>query len=252
MTREDLKRRSKTLDEKDLSQYRDAIANANVRNDIEEIKHIIIDINKTESQQDLEIWRQYYLAQAHSLIADSFFKGKTYEMAYNHAKSAVDTLSGLSRQSSADVEVYALLGGALGRLAAGVSDPVSKATLGMKSDRALQLALEDGPENPRALFMHGRSLLLKPRLFGGNKKQGIKVLSDARERFLDQSTPEDPLPKWGLEETCFWLAYGLLHFNRFDEARSALAPLLDQEPKYYLVEPMLSRIDEKEHKARHG
>ena len=243
---------AKIMDQIHLTHYRNAIAEANIRNDIEAMQRIIIDIKEVTAESKLEIWRQYYLALAHFSIANAFFKGKTRDMTYRHAKSVVDTFSSLSRQPAADTEIYALLGGALAQLAAGASNPVSKASFGMKSDRALSQALETGAKNPRVLLVHGRSLFLKPRLFGGNKKQGIEALSKAREYFLDQPVPEDPLPAWGFEEACFWASYGLLHFNRFDEARAALAPLIERQSKYYLIETMLSRIDEKEHKRHHA
>ncbi|GAB4573019.1 MAG: hypothetical protein Tsb008_06880 [Rhodothalassiaceae bacterium] len=235
----------------DLIQYRDNLDYFARICNIGEMKKIIIDINKYSYEDKYyELWRKYYLSRAHSLLSDSYYKGKTEEIAYNHARNAADALNGLERQASADAEIYALLGGVLGRVAAGAADAVSKANLGMRSDRAIARALECDPGNPRALLMHGRSLLLKPRLFGGNKKRALAVLGEARERALDARRPDGPEPAWGLEEACFWLSYGLLHFNRYDEARAALAPLRDLEPVYYLLKPMQDRIDEKERLAR--
>ncbi len=240
----------------DIREVRDRLNSAHLRCDIKGVRRIISELGRCDEDDGADrFWRRYYLARAHAVIADSFFKGKTTEMAFNHARRAADALSALERRNDpvVDAEVYALLGGVLGHVAAGAPDPVSKAATGLRADRALAQALASAPDNPRALLMFGRSLLLKPRVFGGNKKAALATLEKARERALEPVQDDAlPLPDWGYEEICFWLAHGLLHFNRFAEARAAIRACEEVRPDFYLVEPMLRRIAEKETGRRAG
>lgn len=80
------------------------------------------------------------------------------------------------------------------------------ASMGRESKVHLTTALEQAPDNPRALYVRGMGIFYTPAVFGGGKKKAKPFLERAREIF-DASTDFIPLdPHWGRRETAALLA----------------------------------------------
>ena len=75
------------------------------------------------------------------------------------------------------------------------------AGMGRESKAHLTTALEQEPDNPRALYVRGMGIFHTPAVFGGGKKKAKPYLDKALETF-EALTGTDPLePRWGQPET---------------------------------------------------
>ena len=68
---------------------------------------------------------------------------------------------------------------------------------GQQYSRAVNL----DPENPRATYMQGQSLMFTPEMFGGGRDKAIPVMEEAVEKFKAWEAPSEIHPDWG-EEDC--------------------------------------------------
>ncbi|WP_262247024.1 hypothetical protein [Parapedobacter soli] len=83
---------------------------------------------------------------------------------------------------------------------------VRGASMGRESKTHLTAALEQEPDNPRALFVRGMGIYHTPAVFGGGKKKAKPFLDRALEAF-DAIDSDAPLaPRWGRRETAQLLA----------------------------------------------
>lgn len=63
------------------------------------------------------------------------------------------------------------------------------------------------PENPRALFMQGQSLMFTPEMWGGGRDNAIPVMEKAMEKFEAWEKPSEIHPDWGQEDCAKMLAF---------------------------------------------
>lgn len=117
--------------------------------------------------------------------------------------------------------------------------PMKGRTLNPKSKKAMKKAQNLAPNNPRVWLISGRQDYFTPKMFGGDKEQGLKKFEKAA-RLAEQETVEDPLqPSWGHAEAYAWIGYAHMEAERYDEARTAFDKALEITPDYAFVKNVL-------------
>jgi len=135
-------------------------------------------------------------------------------------------------------ENAALLGATLGqKIAIGVS-PFTAMRLGRRSNRAMDVAAELGPKNPRVFLVRGIGALFKPKLFGGGVDKASAELERALSLFQGDTTA-GPYPSWGRSEVYQWIGMTRARQGRVGEAREAYLHVLDVNPGNLFVRDSL-------------
>lgn len=143
----------------------------------------------------------------------------------------LDRMGDLLARESDFVEGYVLEAACAGNLIS--SAPERVMDLSMRARRALQLAKEIEPENPRAAFVEGLSILFTPQNFGGGPKVALSRFEEA-VRYFEQDGNNSGLIRWGHDEALMWLGITLSMDDRPEEALEALreAAKLGPEAKW--------------------
>ena len=149
----------------------------------------------------LERYRQYYLALA-DFRAGSIEReqgGVLLEQCLRRLDKALDA-------SPDFVEGLALQAACAGNLIS--SQPQRTFELSALSQRAIQLARELEPDNPRAAFVEALSTLFLPQSFGGGSQAARRLFEDTVHLF-EAGSARDPLVNWGEDEAYLWLGIAL-------------------------------------------
>lgn len=81
-------------------------------------------------------------------------------------------------------------------------------TYSQKAAEILEKAVEENPENPRALFLLAQNIYYTPKMFGGGAKNALPKFQEAKVKFDNEKSQEGISPKWGAKsnlrmiETC--------------------------------------------------
>lgn len=131
-------------------------------------------------------------------------------------------------------ESRAVLSAVFGNLIAGSAWRAVR--FGRSASRAIDQALDLGPNNPRVWLLKGAGALYAPGIAGGGADKAEVALRKAIALYATD-LPAASMPAWGLAEAHGWLALTLMKLNRAGEARSALAEGLKLSPGHaFLVE----------------
>ncbi len=143
---------------------------------------------------------------------------------------AIEHLEEATQLDSTMADAWALLTSCYGQMMG--LYPMKGRTLGPKSEKALKMAKELAPENPRVWLISGQQDYFTPEQYGGDKERALNKFQKAA-RLAEQETVDDPLhPSWGHVEAYFWLGYAHLQAERYEQARTALEKALDVNPNY--------------------
>lgn len=163
-------------------------------------------------------WRAYwrgYVAWRRAHLADDRTAMK------EHLKDCASVLEAAIDRGETSGESHALLGGCYGRLAG--TGAMAGMRYGGKSQRALDEALLDAPDNPRVLLQAGISDMHTPVQFGGDPERAVRRLREARRRLAEGEPAGRPWqPRWGRIDAAGHLALALLNLERPDAAREVL------------------------------
>ena len=162
----------------------------------------------------LEHYRQYYLALA-DFRAGSIEReqaGVLLEQCLRGLDTALDT-------SPDFVEGLVLQAACAGNLIS--LQPQRTLELSVLSQRAIQLARELEPDNPRAAFVEALSILFLPKNFGGGPQAAQRLFEDAVRRF-EAGPARDPLVNWGEDEAYLWLGIALSITGEREQSIEAL------------------------------
>jgi tetratricopeptide (TPR) repeat protein len=133
-------------------------------------------------------------------------------------------------------ETRALLGSVIGMRIG--TNPLRGMTLGPRSEREMDAALEAGAENPRVWLLHAIGAFHKPRMFGGGTKPALESLRKAIS-FFERDKPQAPAPSWGHDEAWLWLGRVLEEEEKYAEARDAYRRSLQLQPENGWVRDVL-------------
>lgn len=190
------------------------------------------------SETDLEParWRDYWIAYAayrHGLFSDD---ERLAEAAYEHCAEAAEAAIEHGERSG---ESEALRGACYSQLAGG--GPMAGMRYGSRSSVAIDTALTDAPDNPRALMIGGSRDLYTPVQWGGDIERAVRRLERALDRFeaerkADRSNPWQP--RWGRMDAFGHLAIAYGRLDRDDQARR----VLDRAEEAGIESPWLDSI----------
>ncbi|HUF49890.1 MAG TPA: tetratricopeptide repeat protein [Longimicrobiales bacterium] len=133
-------------------------------------------------------------------------------------------------------ETRALLASVLGQRIG--SSPFRGMTLGPRSDREMETALKNAPENPRVWLLNGIGAFHKPKMFGG----GVKPAEESLRRALalyERDNVKAPAPSWGHDEAWLWLGRVLEEQEKYADARAAYVRALELQPDNSWVRDVL-------------
>jgi tetratricopeptide (TPR) repeat protein len=168
-----------------------------------------------------EPWRHYWTAYAayrRGLFADD---DRMREQAFGQCAEAAAAAMDAGESSG---ESQALRGACFSQLAG--MGPTAGMRYGSRAASAIDTALADAPDNPRALLVAGTQDLYTPVQWGGDKERAVRRLQRALSRFEQNAAVgrDRPWsPTWGRVDVFGQLAIALHRLGRADEARAVLA-----------------------------
>jgi tetratricopeptide (TPR) repeat protein len=147
------------------------------------------------------------------------------------------------KQDPWKAEASALLGMISGELI-GVRGGSSAMRLGPKMRERTEAAFETLPQSPRVMICHGVMFLNTPGLFGGDKKEAMRLIKRAVAAY--ESNAAETAPRWGHAWALAWLAQASLQTDDIAGARKAAEQALALEPDYaWLKNSVLPAIEKK-------
>lgn len=70
-------------------------------------------------------------------------------------------------------------------------------TYSQKAAEILEKAIEENPNNPRAIFLMAQNIYYTPKMFGGGSKNALPKFQEAKVKFENERGKEGITPKWG-------------------------------------------------------
>lgn len=167
-------------------------------------------------------YRQYYLA-----LAD--FRAGSIEREQGEVllEQCLSRLDKALDASPDFVEGLALQAACAGNLIS--SQPQRTFELSTLSQRAIQLARELEPDNPRTAFVEALSTLFMPQSFGGGSQAAQRLFEDA-VRLFEDGPARDPLVNWGEDEAYLWLGIALSITGEREQSIEALKRAAELNP----------------------
>ena len=183
-------------------------------------------------------WVDYYRAYIDYRLSQ--FAGTPKTRARALLNSCIDTLTAMVERRPDLAEAHALHATCYGGSARFYI--LRAAGRGSSANKALQRALQLGPDNPRVVLQVAESLIFRPAIFGGNKEKAMERLKAAAELFPQWQAPDPEAPVWGEAET--WLFIARLHRDAgdTDRARAAFKKALTVAPDYRLAQEELRAL----------
>jgi hypothetical protein len=149
-------------------------------------------IAMTEKNQ----WIPYYYAAQVLLIQSFSQKPDAKDKILDQAQTLLDESIKAKGDSSECMALQGFL--YIGRLQA---DPQGRAAeYSMKAQEMFDLAIKLNPENPRAYYLKGVTLLNTPEFFGGGKVPAKPILTLAAAKFTTFNSSYPFFPKWGKDD----------------------------------------------------
>ncbi len=160
-------------------------------------------------------------------------------------ENCLERLEALLQQERDFAEGYILEAACAGALMG--SAPQRGMELSMRAQRALQMAKELDPENPRGAFVEGLGIFFTPRNFGGGPAIALGRFEDAVRFFEkeEKETARDPrLIDWGRDEALMWYGIALSTQGRRDEALKALRKAAEINPEeQWITTVLIPRVE---------
>ncbi len=147
-------------------------------------------------------WQPLYYA-AYSLVRTAFFT-KDREVVDKNLDTAQNYVDQLKLKFSDESEVFVLQ-------ALLYSMRITDAATGMKysvlSNEAIDNALKQNKNNPRAYYCKGNNVLYTPAMYGGGKDNAKLLFEKAKTLFEKEETTNSLNPRWGKEHNSKMLEY---------------------------------------------
>jgi len=134
----------------------------------------------------------YYLAYVQTNMSFWEKDGDTKDKILDQAEVSLNKAIELKGDQS---ELHALQGFIYqGRIQV---SPIRGMTYSQKAAEVLEKAVEENPENPRALFLMAQNIFYTPKMFGGGAKNALPEFVKAKDKFEKENGKNGLGPKWG-------------------------------------------------------
>jgi tetratricopeptide (TPR) repeat protein len=202
--------------------------------DLAAIRHIRDELADAEDSDLLGYYRAYSSYRIGELSAADKKAAKT---ALNEC---INELKAVVTRNPQMAEAFALQATCYG--ASAQYYMLRAATRGVASGKALERALELGPENPRVIFQDALGYYSRPGAFGGDKDKALQRFLEAAARF--QAAPDRSLgwPAWGEAESYLYIGRLEAAAGRAEQARAAFQKGLELAPGYLDVQEALAAL----------
>ncbi len=182
---------------------------------------------------------RYFEAYAHFRLGELADDNK--KAAKKHFNTCIKILKDEVKANPEDAEAQGLLGTCFG--SSTVFYMLRAATRGAASDKALKIAQENAPENPRVLMHSGISLFYRPGAFGGDKAKALEQFAAATDQFAAAGNAgQSAEPTWGEPEAWAYVARARAALDQPDAARAAYRRALELRPDYALAAEELAGL----------
>lgn len=178
-----------------------------------------------------------YLAHYYVGLSSSRLANLSEDGALEHVDDAITHLERVVELRPGWAEGHALLASVYGRKAG--LRPMAGMVLGPRTSAAMERAQELAPNNPRVVFLKASSKYFRPRMWGGNKAEGLAGFRRAAALFARAGTSARDEPSWGHDEALTWLGIALAREGELAESRRALGQALQLNPNNAWVRDQL-------------
>jgi len=192
---------------------------------------------------------RYYIGLVDYRLVSYSFSKQDKDQAKQFIEDGIDHLQQCIESKEDFAEAHSLLGSMYGNKIA--VNPFSAMTLGPKSGKEMDKAMELEPKNPRNYLIAGWSAYFTPKLFGGGQEKGKHYFEQATV-FFDSFKVTDPtLPDWGHDEAYAWLGMAQMETEEFEAAKTNFDRALEINPdnnwvKYVLLPQLNSKMATKQ------
>ncbi len=190
----------------------------------------------------------YYLAYSDYRIATASMK-KDNDLAARYLDEGIDYAEKIIDKDNKSSEAMALLATMYGIKMS--FDQSSSATLGPKSNKLINEALDLSPNNPRIVMQAGINKMYTPEFFGGSKEEALKLFKKAVSIFDTLKQTDPLLPDWGKVESMAWLGIDYENIGNTKQAVATYKNALAADPdyawvKYSLLPEAEKKLDNKD------
>ncbi len=207
----------------------DAAANARDADGLVEARTIFESVPKDDS---LAVWAHYYAGTASNDLAYMLGESgaaETGEVA-GHINNAIKHLETAVKLDSELADVWGLL--AISYVYKISVRPLKAISLSRRYKRAMDKAIELGPNNPRVKLIKAMIDYELPGIVGGDKSLAEKLINEAILIFENEVIDDPFLPKWGYDQAYLRLAIVYMDRGDLPEARIALERALELNPDF--------------------
>jgi len=213
-----------------------------------EARGILEEVAKVDS---LSIWAHYYAAAASSALANMIDEGlvdvERRELA-RHINNGIDHLEAAVNIDPSFADGWVLLSTSYAHKIS--VRPFKLIGLRRKYNRAMSLAHELEPNNPRVILLSGIMDYFLPGIAGGDKDRAEEKLNRAILLFEEEKIMHPYRPKWGYDEV--YARLGVIYMDRGDlsDARTVLDRALEINPDYgWVLQELLPNLEKLESEA---
>lgn len=141
-------------------------------------------------------------------------------------------------------ESHALLGSLYGSKIS--IKPMLGMTLGPKSGKEINKAIELNPDNPRAYLVDGISKFHTPAMWGGGVDRAVKSLLKAISLYDSIPAPDSLMPDWGRDEAYVWLGNCYMKKEDYKSAKLHFDKALEINPENgWVKNELMQEVEEK-------
>ena len=207
--------------------YKTTIYNAYINGDMDKWGAVIASIEKQKASTvdaKLELISYYYGYTA-------FLIGtKNYDSATRYLERGEQHIDAVIKYNPKNATALAYKGSFIG-FKIGISK-FKAIALGPESNKHVMRALEIDPQNIQAIVDYGNSLYHTPRLFGGNKKEALKLFVKAMHLFENNGQTHK---NWFYLNVITLVAQTYESLNQLQKAKAQYEKILRFEPEFKWV-----------------
>lgn len=198
---------------------------------VDQLAPILATLEQEEPSEWLAYWKAFVAYQG----AIYLMVQKDYKGANAYAAKGLNYLTNVARPND---EEHSLMG-TLYSLSI-TFNPGEAITLSAKARKSFNKALEQNPDNLRALLGIGRADFYKPKPYGGGKEAEAFLLKALQAP--DQFSNHSHAPTWGRDDAYYYLAAFYKREGRTGDAQLYCHKGLKEFPNHHLLAELLAKL----------